>query len=214
MRAQIALFTALVLLNATVQPLLAIPLPLARRIRKDLEKIRAGHFIEVLFDGEKKDSGRFVEVSKNRIVIKIEEPGKVRTQYFYLREVTAIRRAMPAGNDLYLDPSDLGGLACGQRARFTTRDQAQIEGWVVRAGDDEVQLEVLKSEPEGRAKGSVAVIPTRDISTVHMIMDRVNTVGAGIVAGSVFGLAPGIVAGIIIKNTVPKKTVTIHVLPK
>jgi hypothetical protein len=105
------------------------------------------------------------------------------------------QKPLPVG-DLEVSADSLGAIVLGQSIEFMMRDGTYISGKVIRSNREEIAVDVKKSEPKGRVRGAIAVIPTADISIVYM--KKSGTVAAPIalgIAGGVLGFIGGFYVG-------------------
>jgi hypothetical protein len=101
------------------------------------------------------------------------------------------RQPLPLG-DLQVSADTLGSVVLGENIKLMMRDGTYVEGKVIRAGREEIVMQVKKSEPKGRVHGPEAGLATSDIATVHM---RKNGSVAAPVALGVLGGIAGLFAG-------------------
>ena len=143
-----------------------------------------------------------------------------------------------AGDNLQVSATLLGSLVLGEKIKLMTRDGTYVEGKVLRAGQDEIQMNISKCEPKGRLLRGEAVVPTSDIAVVHM--KKNGSIAAPIALGVVGGLlgfvaaayaaddvhsntayfaigiataAGGATGGAVLGRETVKKTITINVTP-
>lgn len=104
-------------------------------------------------------------------------------------------RSLPLG-DLQVSADTLGSTVLGENVKLMMRDGTYVEGKVIRAGREEIVMQVKKSEPRGRVKGAEAALKTSDIAT--LVMKKNGSVAAPValgIVGGILGLIGGSYAG-------------------
>ncbi len=198
-----------------VPPAGLMALPQSRNVKRSIARLKPGYFVAVMLESENVYTGRLISVSDKWIVLdKHGQPGSNSISLTYVKDVV---RAFPDGDDLTLDPADLGALRRGEKVKVQMRDGTRIEAKIISAGDEQILMKVTGCEPKGRMSGSV-VIRNTDVSEVVKKRDLRGTAASALGAAetAAIAFAPLIIAipAVILIDRHAKKTVTIHVAPR
>jgi hypothetical protein len=156
-----------------------------REIEARLRSMPLGTAVEIrLGDHDHKATGRIKAVNSERLIL---DRGTTTGEYS-ISEITSVQRYIVESNHLELGSNALGAAVLSESIKAMTRDGGYIEGKVIQATEENLLVDVSKSEPKGRFRGE-SRIATADIAIVYMKKSGGSGAPAGLgVLGGVLGL--------------------------
>ena len=160
----------------------------------------------------------------------------------FLCPCMAQQQKRPIAADLQVDAETIGSIILGKKVKLMLCDSSYLEGKVLRAGREEIELSIAKSELRSpylvTRHGSTATIKTSDIGMVYYrksgtiagpiatgviggilgavgsayLIHNTEEVGTGLLVFAA-GTAGGASGGALLGREIVKKTVTIYVTP-
>jgi hypothetical protein len=192
MRTATAVINAIIFIVAAMPRLDAMTEPQGRDLKGQIERVPAGTLVELELVDDTRIVGKLGTMTENGLELEVNKADRTVKQIYYLKEIRSVRRTLPSGGlpgsgNLQASPRSVGALVLGRKIKLMKNDGTYLEGTVYRATEEEICMEVKKSEPKGRGIGPDATIPTSEISVIRM--ERGGNPAAAVALGVLGGVA-------------------------